>query len=79
MPYERRLKVRQVYKTLSIGVEQIKSDVNLKFSLNLSIGDVLKGSNKRTVLCAYASPASNGLLEKFIHFIEKARNVKGAF
>ena len=49
------------------------------YPVTLSIGDVLKGSNKRTVPCDYASPASNGLLEKFIHFIEKAINVKGAF
>ena len=49
------------------------------YPVTLSIGDVLKGSNKRTVPCAYASPASNGLLGKFINFTEKARNVKGAF
>ena len=36
MPYERQLKVRHVYKTLSLGVAQIKSEVNLKFSLNVS-------------------------------------------
>ena len=30
MPYERQLKEEQVYKTLSICVELIKSDVNLK-------------------------------------------------
>ena len=63
--------------------EQIKSDVNLKFSLNfpvtLSIGDVFKGSNNRTVQGAYASPASNGLLEKLNHFTETARNEKRAF
>ena len=29
MPYERQLKVRQVYKTLSLGVELIKSDAKL--------------------------------------------------
>ena len=84
MPYERQLKVRQVYKILFLGVEQTKSqDVNLKFSQNSpvtpSIGDVFKGSNNRTVQCAYASPVSNGLLEKLIHFTEKARKVKGAF
>ena len=49
------------------------------YPVTLSIGDVFKGSNNRTVPCAYASPASNGLLEKFIHFTEKARNVKGLF
>ena len=48
-------------------------------AVTLSIGDVFKGSNNRTVPCAYASPASDGLLEKFILFTEKARNVKGAF
>ena len=33
---ERQLKERQVYKTLSICVELIKSDVNLKFRLKVS-------------------------------------------
>ena len=36
MPYERQLKERQVYKTVSICVELIKSDVNLKFRLKVS-------------------------------------------
>ena len=36
VPYERQLKERQVYKTLSICVELIKSDVNLKFRLKVS-------------------------------------------
>ena len=36
MPYERQLKERQVYKTLSICVELIKNDVNLKFRLKVS-------------------------------------------
>ena len=36
MPYERQLKERQVYKTLSICVELIKSDVNQKFRLKVS-------------------------------------------
>ena len=36
MPYERQLKERQVYKTLSICVELIKGDVNLKFRLKVS-------------------------------------------
>ena len=36
MPYERQLKKRQVYKTLSICFELIKSDVNLKFRLKVS-------------------------------------------
>ena len=34
--YERQLKERQVYKTLSICVELIKSDVNRKFRLKVS-------------------------------------------
>ena len=83
MPYERQLKVRQIYKTLSLGVEQIKSDVNLKFSLNVSCNAIhrrrFQRIEDRTVPCAYASPASNGLLKKFIYCTEKARNVKGAF
>ena len=36
MSYERQLKERQVYKTASICVELIKSDVNLKFGLKVS-------------------------------------------
>ena len=36
VPYEKQLKERQVYKTLSICVELIKSDVNLKFRLKVS-------------------------------------------
>ena len=36
MPYERQLKERQVYRTLSICVELIKRDVNLKFRLKVS-------------------------------------------
>ena len=72
MPYGRQLKEQQVYKTLSICVELIKSDVNLKFRLKvsskLSIEHVLKESNIRTVPCAYATPTSNGLLENLIQF-----------
>ena len=49
------------------------------YPVMLSIGDVFKGLNNRTVPCVYASPASNRLLEKSIHFTEKARNVKVAF
>ena len=56
-----------------LGVELIKSDVNLNLALmchvTLSAGDVFKGSNNRAFPCAYASPTSNGLLEKLIHFI----------
>ena len=36
MPYERQLRERQVYKSLSTCVELIKSDVNLKFRLKVS-------------------------------------------
>ena len=36
MQYERQLKEKQVCKTLSICVELIKSDVNLKFRLKVS-------------------------------------------
>ena len=45
------------------------------YPVTLSIGDGFKGSNNRTVPCAYAKAASNGLLEKLIHFTEMARNV----
>ena len=84
MPYEKQLKERQVYKTLSICVELIKSDVNLKFRLKVSsnvksMEDVFKESNIRTVPCAYATPTSNGLLENLIQFIIKTRNGKGSF
>ena len=36
MPYERQLKESQVYRTVSICVELIKRDVNLKFRLKVS-------------------------------------------
>ena len=36
MPKERQLKVRHVHKILSLGIEFIKNDVNLK--LRLSVG-----------------------------------------
>ena len=42
MSYERQLKERQVYKTLSICVELIKSDVNLKFRLKVSSNVIYK-------------------------------------
>ena len=35
MPKERRLRVRHVYKILSLGIEFIKGDVNLKLRLNV--------------------------------------------
>ena len=35
MPKERQLKVRHVHKILSLGIEFIKSDVNLKLRLNV--------------------------------------------
>ena len=85
MSYERQLQMRQVYSTLSLGVELIKSDINLKFRQNLMypvtlpIEEVFKGSNNRTLPCAYATPTSNGLLENLFHFTEKTRNGNRAF
>ena len=80
MPYERQLKEKQVYKTLSICAELIKSDVNLKFRLKvsapltLSKEDVFKKLNIRTVPCAYATPTSNGLLHFYpVHHKDKKR------
>ena len=35
MPKERRLRVRHVYKILSLGFEFIKNDINLKLRLNV--------------------------------------------
>ena len=35
MPKERQLRVRHVYKTLSLGIQFIKNDVNLKLRLNV--------------------------------------------
>ena len=71
--------MRHVHKNLSLGVEQIERDVSLKFSLNVSCNAIkrrrFKGSNNRTVPCAYVSPATNGLLEKLVNFTEKARNI----
>ena len=43
MPYERQLKERQVYKTLSISVELIKSGVNMKFRLKVSSNVIYRG------------------------------------
>ena len=82
MPYDRQLKERQVYKTVSICVELIKSDINLKFKLKVSSNviyriKVFKESNIRTVPCAYATPKSNGLLENLIQYTIKTRNGKG--
>ena len=42
----------------------------------LSIEDVFKESNTRTVPCAYVTPTSNGLLENLIQFTIKTRNGK---
>ena len=47
MPNERQLKWRQVFKTLSLGVEQITSDVYLKFSLNVSCNAIHRGRFQR--------------------------------
>ena len=80
MSNERQLKERQVYKTLSIWIDLIKSDVNLKFRLKVSsTEDVFKVSNIRTVPCAYATQTSNGLLEFLIQLTIKTRNGKGSF
>ena len=65
VPHERQLKVRQVYKTLSISFELIKSDVNLKFSLNASCNVIRRRRFQRIELH-----------ENLIHFTEKTRNVK---
>ena len=35
IPKERQLRVRHVYKILFLGIEFIKSDVNLKLRLNV--------------------------------------------
>ena len=35
MPKERQLRVRHVYKILSLGIYSLKSDVNLKMRLNV--------------------------------------------
>ena len=44
-----------------------------------SIEDVFKGSNVRTVPCAYVTLTSDRLLENLIDFTEKTGNGKGAF
>ena len=64
--------MRQVYETLSLGVGLLKSNVNLKFRR-------FNGSNNRAVPGSYATPTSNGLLERLFQFTEKTRNGKGAF
>ena len=35
MPKERQIRVRHVYKILSLGIQLIKYDVNLKLRLNV--------------------------------------------
>ena len=35
MPKEKQLRLRHVYESLSLGIEFIKSDVNLKLRLNV--------------------------------------------
>ena len=42
MPKERQLRVRHVYKFLSLGIEFIKSDVNLKLRLNVGGNAILR-------------------------------------
>ena len=80
MPYERQLKERQVYKTLSICVELIKSDVNLKFRLKVSSNVIYRRRFQGVEYpCAHATPASKGLLENLIQLIIKTRNGKGSF
>ena len=37
MPKEGQLRVRKVYKILSLGIQFIKSDVNLKLRLNVGV------------------------------------------
>ena len=49
------------------------------YHLMLSIEDVFKESNIRTVPCAYATPTSIGLLEHLIQFTIKTRHGKGSF
>ena len=49
------------------------------YPVTLSIEDVFKGTDVRTIPCAYASPKSNGLLENFIDFTEKTKTEKGHF
>ena len=83
MPYERQLKEMQAYKTLSICVELIKSDVNLKFRLKVSVNVIYRrrfqGVEYQNCSMCSCTPTSKGLLENLIHFIIKTRNGKGSF
>ena len=45
-------------------------------AVTLSIEDVFKGSNDRTALDAYVTPASNGLLDCLIQSIEEDKKRK---
>ena len=49
------------------------------YPVTLSIEDVFKGSNIRTVQGAFATPTSNGLLENSIDFTERQETEKGHF
>ena len=84
MPKERQLRVRHVYKSLSLGIEFIKSDVNLKLRLNvylvtLSKADVVKGSTNINDPGVCATLAPKRLLDHLIQFAEKSRSGKYHF
>ena len=82
LPKEGQLRVRHVYKFLSLGIEFIKSDVNLKLRLNVGGNtkeDVFKGSTSINDLGACATLASKRLLDRLIQFAEKARSGKIPF
>ena len=49
------------------------------YPVTLSIEDVFKGSNIRTVPCAYDTQLSNELLKNLKQFNEKTGNGKGVF
>ena len=46
---ERQLRVRHVYNFLSLGIEFIKSDVNLKLGLNVGGNAILRKRFQRII------------------------------
>ena len=49
------------------------------YALDLFIRDVFRGSNNKTVPEAYATQASNGLLERLLQFAETTKTLKWQF
>ena len=83
MAYERQLKERQVYKTLPICIELIKSDVNLKFRLKVSSNVIYRRrfqgvEYQNCSMCLYHSNIQR-IISKLDSVQHKDKNGKGSF